>query len=139
MVDRAAAAKFAVLEQIYGLAQEQREALDDDDLERFGRILDEREALIERLSEIAVDGGDSLEMPANVVAFPRPSDSAGEDELALDAVIRGILERDEQNETLLGAKMDEIRQELPALAAGHRAAAGYRVDPHRSAFIDRTS
>ena len=139
MVDRAATAKFVVLEQIYELASEQREALEGDDLDRFRRILDDRDALIERLGEMAADGGDSAEMPANLVAFPRPSDSASEDELALDTVIRGILERDHHNEALLGSKMDEIREALPALATGHRAAAGYRMDPHRTAFIDRTS
>ena len=139
MVDRASVAKFTILRQIYELARDQCEALEQDNLDRFQRILDQREELIARLR--VIDAGDegSAELPANLVAFPRPSDSATEDELALDTVIRGILVRDGRNEASLAGKMDEIRRALPALTAGHRAAAGYRLDRPPTAFIDRRS
>ena len=142
MVDRGAAAKFEILRQIHELASAQREALEHDDLDRFQQILDEREELIERLRVLdatldeAEAGG---ELPENVIAFPRASDASAEDGLAIDTVIRGILEHDRHNETVLAEKMDEIRQALPALTAGHRAAAGYRVVSTAPSFIDRTS
>jgi hypothetical protein len=139
MVDRAAMAKFTVLNQIYDLAREQRQALERDDLDRFQRILDQREELITRLRML--NGGDreAAELPDNLLAFPLPSDSAAEDGLALDTVIRGILDRDRDNQSLLAEKLDEIRCALPALTVGHRAATGYRIDRPPAAFVDRIS
>ncbi len=139
MVDRTATAKFALLRQIYDLAREQHEALERDSLDRFQQLLDEREELISRVHVMDSEDGVVSELPANVVAFPRPSGAAAEDELALDTLIRGILEHDRDNEAMLAAKMDEIRRTLPELAAGRRATAGYRVDRDLSAFIDRSS
>lgn len=142
MVDRGAAAKFEILRQIHELARAQREALEHDNLDRFQQILDEREELIARLRALSAtldeaEAGGGL--PENVIAFPRASDASAEDGLAIDTVIRGILEHDRHNETVLAEKMDEIRQALPALTAGHRAAAGYRVVSTAPSFIDRTS
>lgn len=139
MADRTAAPKFALLRQIYDLAREQREALEQDSLERFQHLLDEREELIGRVRVMDTEDVALSELPRNVVAFPRPSGAAAEDALALDALIRGILERDHDNEMMLAEKMDEIRRTLPDLAAGSRAAAGYRLGRDPSAFIDRTS
>ena len=142
MVDRGAAAKFEILRQIHELARVQREALEHDNLDRFQHILDQREELIARLrvlnatSDEAEAGGG---VPENVIAFPGASDASAEDGLAIDTVIRGILEHDRHNETVLAEKMDEIRQALPALTAGHRAAAGYRVVSTATSFVDRTS
>ncbi len=142
MVDRGAAAKFEILRQIHELARVQREALELDNLDRFQQILDEREELISQLrvlsatiDESEASGG----LPENVIAFPRASDASAEDGLAIDTVIRGILEHDRHNETVLAEKMDEIREALPALTAGHRATAGYRVVSTTPSFIDRTS
>ena len=142
MVDRGAAAKFEILRQIHELARAQREALEHDNLDRFQDILDQREELIARLrvlnatsDEAAAGGG----LPENVIAFPRASGASAENGLAIDTVIRGILEHDRHNESVLAEKMDEIRQALPALTAGHRAAAGYRVVSAATSFIDRAS
>ena len=138
MADRSAVARFTILRQIYDLAGEQREALAADDISRFQHILDQREELIARLRAMLGDAA-GVDLPENVVAFPRGEQNAAEDDLALDTVIRGILESDRHNEALLLEKMAEIREALPALEEGRRAAAGYRVDVHRSAVIDRTS
>ena len=85
MVDRSAAAKFAILGQIYDLAREQREALGNDHLERFPELLDERDVLIARLTALQNGEDDGGELPQNIVAFPGASDAVVEDEMALDA------------------------------------------------------
>lgn len=145
MVDRGAAAKFEILRQIHELARTQRKALEHDNLDRFQHILDEREELIARLRLLnatldeAEAAGVLPEMPENVIAFPRASDASAEDGLAIDTVIRGILEHDRYNEAVLAEKMEEIRQALPALTEGHRATAGYRVVSTATSFIDRRS
>lgn len=137
MADRAAAAKFVILRQIYDLAREQREALERDQLETFQRILDERDDLIARLNIIQNGDEDAVELPPNVVAFPGSSGAEAEDVMALDAVIRGILDYDRANETSLAAMMAEIRETLPELAHGQRAAAAYRIVTPASTTIDR--
>lgn len=136
MIDRATAAKFEILQQLLHLARQQREALDQDALDRFQRLLDEREDLILRLQAIEAD---PAQLPDNIVAFPGSVDAAGEDELALDTVIRGILDHDRRNEVVLAGKMEEIRQQLPALNRGQRAVAGYRVQSGPTSFIDLRS
>ena len=137
MADRSAMAKFTVLRQIYDLADEQREALERDNLDRFQSILDQREELIARLRVMDARDGEAVELPDNLLPFPLLSDSAPQDGLALDTVIRGILDRDRDNQSLLSERMDEICRALPALAAGQRASANYRLDPPPAAFIDR--
>lgn len=136
MIDRAAPAKFEILQQLLHLARQQREALEQDALDRFQRLLDEREDLISRLQTIAADPS---QLPDNIVAFPGSADAAGEDELALDTVIRGILDHDRHNEVLLAGKMDEIRQQLPALNRGQQAVAGYRLESSPTSYLDLRS
>ncbi len=136
MIDRAAAAKFEILRQLLHLARQQREALEQDAFDRFQRLLDEREELISRLQTIAAD---PAQLPDNVVAFPGSADAAGEDDLALDTVIRGIIEHDRRNEVLLAGKMEEIRQQWPALNRGQQAVAGYRIRSGPTSFIDLRS
>ena len=82
---------------------------------------------------------DPTQLPDNIVAFPGSVDAVGEDELALDTVIRGILDHDRRNEVVLAGKMEEIRQQLPALNRGQRAVAGYRVQSGPTSFIDLRS
>lgn len=134
VVSEIAAARFALLRQLFELAREQRQALDTDDLVRFEAILDERQALIDQLTEID-DGEDSL--PGNVVAFPGAEVNEMEDDLALDTVIRGILEQDQRNAALLAARMDRIREQLPALAVGGQSAGAYRVPVGATHIFDR--
>lgn len=134
MVSEVAAARFALLRQLFDLAREQRQALDTDDLVRFESILDERQALLDQLTEFD-DGDDSL--PQNVVAFPGAEVNEAEDDLALDTVIRGILDQDQRNAAALAMRMDQIRDQLPALALGGQTAGAYRVSVAGSRVIDR--
>lgn len=136
MIDRATATKFEILQQLLHLARQQREALDQDALDRFQRLLDEREDLILRLQTIEAD---PAQLPDNIVAFPGSVDAAGEDELALDTVIRGILDHDRENEALLREKMFTVKQQLPELRANRAANAAYRVQDTFQSFIDRVS
>lgn len=134
MVSEVAAARFALLRQLFDLAREQRQALDTDDLVRFESILDERQVLLDQLAEFD-DGDDSL--PQNVVAFPGAEVNEAEDDLALDTVIRGILDQDQRNAAALAMRMDQIRDQLPALALGGQTAGAYRVSVAGSRVIDR--
>lgn len=136
MPDLAAAAKFEMLQDVLALARQQHAALEHDDFDHFDALLEERESLLQRLEALDARGT----MPSNVVPFPIPAHVAADDAVAVDAMIRGILDQDRRNEALLAARMNEIRKELPALAAGQRAANAYRVAPAPGmAFIDRVS
>ncbi len=136
MVDRAAAAKLEILCEILALARAQRDALDEDQFDRFDTLLEERDVLIERLTVLVEDG----ELPANMVSFTGHSDAAMQDAMALDVVINGIVTQDRANEETLAAKMAAIREQFPALENGRRAAAGYRMAANAGAsFVDRTS
>ena len=115
-------------------------ALEQDSLAHFQGMLDERDQLIaelEALVDAEAASGDGP--PANVVAFPGAVTGSEEDVIALDVVLRGVLDRDRANEELLRTRMDELKQELPALAQGRRALAGYRVEHRASTFVDRRS
>jgi hypothetical protein len=136
MVDRAAAAKLEILVEILALARAQRDALEEDQFDRFDTLLNERDALIERLAVLVEEG----ELPDNIVSFTGHSDAAVQDALALDVVITGIVTQDRANEETLAAKMAVIREQFPAIENGRRAAAGYRMAANAGAsFVDRTS
>ncbi|MQA00602.1 MAG: hypothetical protein GEU80_14940 [Dehalococcoidia bacterium] len=136
MPDRLAAPKFAILREIFQLAQEQRDALAEDRLDRFRDLMDRRDELMEQLHALARE---SQDLPANIVALPSAIEAGAEDTLALDAVLRGIMEQDAANEALLQAQMDEVSGQLPQVRQGRRAAAGYRVSQSGATYIDRVS
>lgn len=138
MPDRTAAARFQILREIFDLARAQREHLEGDRLDLVLELMDERDQLMIQLEQLLAEG---IEMPANVIAFPSAATSewAEQDELALDTLIRGILEHDQQNEQMLAEKMDVIRRELPRLKRGRQAHAGYRSQGEGGRYIDRVS
>lgn len=136
MTDRLASAKFMILRQIFTLAREQRESLKQEHLGRFMEILDLRDDLIGQLQRLVED---AAELPENVIAFPTAIDQSEEDAMALDTVIRGILDHDRENETLLREKMLTVKQQLPELRANRAANAAYRVQDTFQSFIDRVS
>lgn len=136
MPDRLASTKFMILRQIFALAREQRKSLEQEHLGRFLEILDLRDDLIGQLQRLVEDAS---ELPENVIAFPTALDHSEDDELALDTVIRGILDHDRENEALLREKMFTIKQQLPELRANRAANAGYRVQDTFQSFIDRVS
>lgn len=138
MPDRTTTARFQILREIFDLARAQREHLEADRLESVLELMDERDALMVQLERLLAEGA---ELPDNVIAFPSAATSewAEQDELALDTLIRGILEHDQQNEQILAEKMDAVRHELPRLQQGRRAHAGYRVQRDGGTYIDRVS
>ena len=95
MAKSLAASQFELLREVFDLARAQRASLERDDIDSVLELMGEREAIIERLARLAEE---AAETPDNVVTFPGAEDHARQDALALDTVIRGILEHDRQNE-----------------------------------------
>lgn len=134
-----AAAQFHLLREIFDLARRQRHSLEQDDIDAVLELMEEREAILAKLQEMA---DEAAAPPSNVVALPGAEEHARQDQIALDTVIRGILEHDRRNEELLLEKMAAIRQEMPRLRQGRRAAAGYRESPiweQTGGYADRAS
>ncbi len=132
-----AAQQFDLLREIFDLARAQRGCIARDELDRLAALMDERDVLIARLQRLAAE---EAALPENVVAFRASPDHAEQDALALDTVIRGILEHDRENEALLAEKMQAIREELPQLLRGQRAQSGYRSPEGRpGSFMNRVS
>lgn len=136
MVDRLAPAKFELLREVFGLAQEQRAALEQRDTELFSDLLGQRDNLIERLELLADDDV----LPENVIPFPAADPAAkAQDAIALDSLINSILSQDRENEVTLIEQMDELRSAVPELDRAKRAARRYRVQELQPRFIDRAS
>lgn len=136
--DGLAAEKFEILCAVFERARAQRAALEADDLDAFLEILDERDQLLSELQRLV----DAMpELPENVVAFPNEltDRTRHDDTLALDTVIRGIVEHDAFNETLLNGQRDRLAGEVPALRHGRGAAAAYRIPSEQRGYVDRMS
>ena len=129
--------QFEVLRQIFDLSRAQRVCIERNELDRLAALMDERDILVERLQRLVAE---EAALPPNVVAFRASEDHAEQDALALDTVIRGIMEHDRSNEALLAEKMQAIRDELPQLRRGQRAHAGYRaIEGSPASFMNRVS
>ncbi len=138
MPDGFAAEKFEILCAVFERARAQRAALEANDLPAFLEILDERDTLLAQLKQLV----DSMpELPENVVAFPTELNerTRHDDTLALDTVIRGIVEHDEHNEALLNGQLEALAGQVPALRRGRGAAAAYRVPSEQRGYVDRLS
>ncbi len=136
--DQLAPDKFELLTAVYERAKAQRVALDSDDLATFLALLDERDELLSQLQRLA----DELpELPDNVVALPNEFSTATrrDDELALDTLIRGIVQQDEDNEAVLSARLEQLAGEVPALRPARTATAAYRVQTEPQGYVDRVS
>ncbi|MEX1023051.1 MAG: flagellar export chaperone FlgN [Dehalococcoidia bacterium] len=132
-----AALQFELLREVFDLARAQRASLERDDIDQVLELMGERESIIERLARLAED---AAEMPENVVTFPGSEEHARQDALALDTVIRGILEHDRQNEAMLFDKIDLLREELPRIQQGRRMAGAYRATGSQpGSVVSRTS
>lgn len=138
MPDGFAAEKFEILCSVFERARAQRAALERDDMDTFMQILDERDDLIAQLQQLVEA---TAEVPENVVMFPTELNERNQqdDSLALDTVIRGIVEHDEQNEQFLSEKLAELAAELPTLRHGTRAIQAYRTPREQQGYIDRVS
>jgi hypothetical protein len=131
-----ASMQFELLREVFDLARAQRASLERDDLDAVLDLMGEREMIIERLARLAEA---AAETPENLVTFPGAVDHAQQDALALDTVIRGILEHDRQNEAMLFDKIEQIREELPRLARGRRMASAYRPTSESGSLVSRSS
>ncbi len=138
MPDGFAAEKFEILCSVFERARAQRAALERDDMDTFMRILDERDELIAQLQQLVEA---TAVVPENVVMFPTELNAHNQqdDSLALDTVIRGIVEHDDQNERFLSEKLAELAAELPTLRHGTRAIQAYRTPREQQGYIDRVS
>ena len=138
MPDGFAAEKFEILCSVFERARAQRAALERDDMDTFMRILDERDELIAQLQQLVEA---TAVVPENVVMFPTELNAHNQqdDSLALDTVIRVILEHDDQNERFLSDKLAELAAELPTLRHGTRAIQAYRTPREHEGYIDRVS
>jgi len=134
--DLAASAKFDILREVLDLARAQETALEANAFEDFDEMLQQRELLLQRLGILDAHGN---ALPENVIEFPIPADVAADDARALDAMIKGILEQDRRNESLLAQRMQAIRASLPDLTTSQRASVAYRSMETRPSFIDRAS
>lgn len=128
--------QFELLREVFDLARAQRASLERDNLDEVLSLMGEREAIIERLAQLAEA---AAETPENVVAFPGAEDHVRQDALALDTVIRGILEHDRQNEAMLFDKIQQIREELPRLQQNRRVASAYRAPADQGSLLSRSS
>ncbi len=132
-----AAQQFDVLRQIFDLSRAQRGCIERDEYDRLAELMDERDLLVAELQQLAEE---EAALPGNVVAFPTIQEHAQQDSLALDTVIKGIIEHDRSNETLLAERMQVILDEMPAFRQGQRAVAGYRAaNPEAASFMNRVS
>ena len=134
-----AAARFRLLRDILDLTRAQQSALEEASIDRFEQLLGERAVLIDQLSVLTGEADAADALPPNVIAFPGRERGTGEDDLALDTVLSGILYHDRRNQQLLEAMLEEIRRELPTVGAGQQAANGYRLRQETPRFIDRVS
>lgn len=137
MAKSLAALQFELLREVFDLARAQRASLERDDIDAVLELMGEREAIIERLARLAEE---AAETPENIVSFPGAEDHARQDALALDTVIRGILEHDRQNEAMLYEKVQELREELPRIQQGRRVAGAYRAPSSApGSYLSRSS
>ena len=128
--------QFELLREMFDLARAQRAGLESDDLDRVMDLMSEREVLLDRLTMLA---DERTSVPENVVAFPRVTGSMQQDALALDTLIRGIIEHDHENEALLQEKLAQVREELPRIRRAFRAATAYRPIDVTPAYLNRRS
>lgn len=115
--------QFELLREIFDLARAQRASLEVDDIDRVVELMTERESLLERLTRLA---SEQAEVPENVVILPHAQQAQAQDAIALDTIIRGILDHDRQNQAMLEEKMTQVRDELPRVRNAARAADAYR-------------
>lgn len=137
MPDATVSTRFALLREVFDLARAQRHAIQADDLGEFASLLERRQDLIDDL--VALDGEDAPVLPGNVIVFPGAVPTTDEDTLALDTLIRGILEHDRQSERLLSELMDGVRNEVAVLDQGAHAVSRYGAHEVGAGFIDRVS
>lgn len=111
-----------VIMRVLALAELQSAALAASDWDRFDAILDDREALLA-----------SPGLGAALAATP------AEARALVSAALARIEALDAQHQALLAREQLTVREALPGLNAGRRAAAAYRGAPITTAYVDSAS
>lgn len=111
-----------LLTTLLRIARKQHAALQAERIDQFIVLTEERAAIMEVLE--AVDGAS---VPANVVPFPShaPSHDGPDVRAANGALLGTILRQDEENEILLSAQMQRLREAIGTLGQGYATARGY--------------
>jgi hypothetical protein len=137
MPDSMTEMRFTLLRQLFDMAVEQRRALDEDDFASFQSVLEARGALIARLEALAADGPSAV-LPGNVIPFPRAASQAEDldDRLAIDTLIRGVLEHDQHNESVLEERLLAVQGEIRSMESGQRAVSRYGSAAEDARFIN---
>lgn len=119
MTDFATLRQHHLLSQLLSLSREQRRALEEQRLDDFLALMDEREQVVADLVAL-----EQAPPPANVLPFPTIAPAIGDPDAkaALHGLIRSILVQDDENERALRDQMDGLHGTLARIS--HVAAAG---------------
>ncbi len=120
--------RFELLRTLLRLSQEQQDALAQNRLDQFVALLDEREALIGEFA--MVDAGQPE--PNNVIPFPGTvgpkgkADARSDDSLALESLLRAVIDTDAENERALREGLADLREAIGQIGRARVTARGYR-------------
>lgn len=115
-------------EELLRIARDQRAAIAEDNADRLGELLDEREKLIWSLDVEVGNFEDATGTPAVVV---------GKRGLFL-AKLRDLLRADDENRRALEWRLMEIKFQMASVGRGRGALAGYAgVRQAEAVFVDR--
>jgi hypothetical protein len=122
MTDFGTLRQHQVLSRLLSLSRDQYRALEDEDLDTFLALMDQREQVMSGL--LALEASPA---PKNILPFPTITSVGMDDDVqaAMAGLIRSILRQDDDNEVLLRAQMDAVQSELTQLNRGAAAGRGY--------------
>lgn len=128
--------RFAILKQLFELAQRQKTALDNEDVEQFMALLHQREPLLAALA-----GHEEDERPSNVVSINRASrqseEASADTETAIGILLRAVIDQDAENELLLRARLGEVQDAITRVSRGAAMVRMYRQPEQPMRGIDR--
>ena len=105
--------RFEVLRSLFEVSQQQRQALQEEQVDQFLALLEEREALIAECSTF-----EALETPDNVIPFPGTSMAgtqdaqSSDDAIALESLYAAIQHIDAENEHTLQLGLEDLRRTI---------------------------
>jgi hypothetical protein len=122
MTDFGTLRQHQVLSRLLNLSRDQYRALEDEDLDTFLALMDEREQVMSGL--LALEASPA---PTNILPFPTITSVGVDDDVqaAMAGLIRSILRQDDDNEALLRLQMDAVQTEITKLNRGAVAGRGY--------------
>lgn len=132
----------SLLRRLDELSLTQRAMIDAEDPQPLLRLLDQRQQLVDRLSELYELGRPMREQLA-ASAGTLPADLHGQLRTLLDAVsslAQGVMRRDAKDQERLHQRKKQAQQELAEIASGKRAARAYAApmgDAPPPSFQDR--